>query len=120
RRLEQLLPGRHGRRLEEGENPFPGLAAFQEGDAERFFGRDREIAKMIARIHDRPLTGIVGASGAGKSSFVRAGVVPALKASAEDWELIALRPGRHPIATLASVLQHVTRRSDQPAVDHES
>jgi hypothetical protein len=111
-RLEALLPGRRGARLAEGECPFPGLAAFQEADAERFFGREREIARTIARIREQPLLGVVGPSGAGKSSFVRAGVVPALKASGEDWEIITLRPGRNPIATLASIAD-TTVRADE-------
>src|SRR5690606_9284626 len=42
-RLEELLPGRAGRQLAEGESPYPGLTAFQENDANRFFGRSRDI-----------------------------------------------------------------------------
>ncbi|NVB77911.1 MAG: protein kinase [Kofleriaceae bacterium] len=119
RRLEQLLPGRGGRRLEEGESPFPGLTAFQEGDADRFFGRARDIARMAARVRELPLTGIVGPSGVGKSSFVRAGVGPALKASGEHWDVITLRPGRHPLAALASVVERFTTRAmAAQATDH--
>jgi hypothetical protein len=109
--LEALLPGRHGRALVEGESPYPGLTAFLEADADRFFGRTRDIARMIARVHERPITGIVGPSGVGKSSFVRAGVGPALKASGESWEVVTLRPGRQPLAALASVVQRVTART---------
>ena len=78
--LEDVLPGRRGRRLAEGESPYPGLTAFQESDADRFFGRARDVARMVARIRESPLTAVVGPSGVGKSSFIRAGVVPALKA----------------------------------------
>jgi len=114
RRLEDLLPGRTRRELAAGECPYPGLAAFQEDDADRFFGRKREIARMVAQVRDVPLSAVVGPSGAGKSSFVRAGLVPALKASGEAWDVITLRPGRQPIAAIASVieriaLQHVDR-----------
>ena len=56
---------------------------------------------MVARVRELPLTGVVGPSGVGKSSFVRAGVVPALKASGERWEVFTLRPGRNPLAALA-------------------
>jgi serine/threonine protein kinase len=105
RRLERLLPPRQARKLGEDECPYPGLAAFQEHDADRFFGRDRELARMVARVRDRPLTAVVGPSGAGKSSFVRAGLGPALRASGERWEVIALRPGRQPLAALASLLE---------------
>jgi serine/threonine protein kinase len=100
--LEQLQPGRRGRALAEGESPYPGLAAFQETDADRFFGRSRDVARMVARMRDLPLTGVIGPSGAGKSSFVRAGVGPALKASGEPWEVLTLRPGRKPLAALAA------------------
>ena len=57
---------------------------------------------MIARIRELPLTGVVGPSGVGKSSFVRAGVGPALKRSGERWDVVTLRPGRQPLAALAS------------------
>jgi hypothetical protein len=110
RRLEHLLPGRRGRELAEGESPYPGLTAFQEHDADRFFGRGRDVARMVARVRELPLTGIVGPSGVGKSSFVRAGVGPALKASGETWDVVTLRPGRAPIAALAGVVERLTTR----------
>ena len=111
RRLENLLPGRQGRMLDEGESPYPGLTAFQEGDANRFFGRGRDVARMVARVRELPLTGIVGPSGVGKSSFVRAGVGPALKSSGEHWDVITLRPGRSPLAALASIVERFTTRA---------
>jgi serine/threonine protein kinase len=112
--LETLLPARTGRSLTGDESPYPGLVAFQESDANRFFGRSRDIAETVARLRDRPLVGIVGPSGAGKSSFVRAGVVPALKQSGEPWECHIVRPGRDPMSALASTLESLrdTRDSD--------
>jgi hypothetical protein len=118
-KLEALLPGRHGRTLDEGESPYPGLTAFQEGDADRFFGRARDVARMVARVRERPLTGIVGPSGVGKSSFVRAGVGPALKASGEHWDVITMRPGRQPLAALASVVHRFTTRSGPALAEFE-
>ena len=122
RRLEDLLPGRSGRQLAEGESPYPGLTAFQENDADRFFGRGRDVTRMVARIRELPITGIIGPSGVGKSSFIRAGVGPALKASGEHWEVVTLRPGRQPLAALASVVQKLTTRSgadvQQQMVEH--
>ena len=106
-RLEALLPGRAARTLAEGESPYPGLTAFQENDADRFFGRAREVARMVAKIREQPLTGVVGPSGAGKSSFVRAGIGPALKLSGERWNVVTLRPGRQPLAALATVVQRL-------------
>ena len=109
RALELLVPGRAGRLLGDGESPYPGLTSFLEGDADRFYGRSREIARMVARVREQPLTGIVGPSGAGKSSFVRAGLGPALKASGDRWDVITLRPGRHPLVALANALHGTTR-----------
>ncbi len=86
------------------ESPYAGLSSFQENDADKFFGRNREIASMMTRIRDQPLLAVVGSSGVGKSSFVRAGVVPALKRSGEQWETLVIRPGRSPLESLAAVI----------------
>jgi serine/threonine protein kinase len=102
--LEPLLPGRYVRRLRSDESPYAGLKSFQESDAHRFFGRARDVAAAVARLRDLPLLGIVGPSGVGKSSFVRAGIVPALKASGEQWSTLVVRPGRSPMAALAYAL----------------
>ncbi len=116
--LEPLLPSRSGRSLTHDESPYPGLTAFQEADANRFFGRSQDIAGMVARLREQPLVAVVGPSGVGKSSFVRAGVVPALKASGEAWEVLIIRPGRYPLSALASTLESLrdTRDSD-PVLD---
>ncbi len=100
--LEAFLP--YGRKLATDISPYAGLASFQESDAERFFGRSRDIATLVTRLRDRPLVGVVGPSGIGKSSFVSAGVIPALKSSGETWESLVMRPGRRPLAALANVL----------------
>jgi serine/threonine protein kinase len=105
RALEPFLPGRRTKELQIDESPYAGLSSFQEGDAGKFFGRNREIAAMVTRIRDRPLMAVVGSSGVGKSSFVRAGLVPALKRSGETWETLVIRPGRKPIESLAAVIQ---------------
>ena len=102
--LEAFLPGRRVQELQIDESPYAGLSSFQENDAGKFFGRNREIAAMVTRIRDRPLMAVVGSSGVGKSSFVRAGLVPALKRSGEQWETLVIRPGRSPIESLASVI----------------
>jgi eukaryotic-like serine/threonine-protein kinase len=99
--LELLLP-HHAVATDDDRCPYPGLVAFQEADAERFFGRDDQIARVVGRLGTQPLIAIVGPSGVGKSSFVRAGIVPALKREG-SWGTIVMRPGRSPLLSLAAL-----------------
>ncbi|ACY19019.1 protein kinase domain-containing protein [Haliangium ochraceum] len=105
--LEALLPERRGR-VDASDNPFAGLASFQESGADRFFGRDREIAAAVTRLRSQPLVGVVGPSGAGKSSLVRAGLIPALKRAGEGWDALIVRPGRQPLTSLADALERAS------------
>jgi WD40 repeat protein/DNA-binding SARP family transcriptional activator len=88
--------------------PFKGLAAFESSDAEFFCGRDRVLSELIARLAEWPLVGILGPSGIGKSSLLRAGVLPALRAGAlpgsARWQAVLVRPGKHPIDELERAL----------------
>jgi len=102
--LLNLVPGHH-RRVSDQESPFLGLRPFQESDADRFFGRSRDVTHFTERIRDIPLVGVIGPSGVGKSSFVQAGIVPALRGSGDDWEVLVVRPGRDPLASLASLVE---------------
>ena len=106
--LEPLRPGGVPLKLAEGELPFAGLSAFQESDAGRFFGRELDIAAVMGRLRRQSLVTVAASSGAGKSSFIRAGLVPALKRSGEDWHVLVLRPGRGPVAALDEALAQVT------------
>ncbi|AWZ17229.1 ATP-binding protein [Streptomyces sp. ICC1] len=90
-----------------GQPPYPGLEAFGEEDAAVFFGRERETAELVARLHpalpDRAqrFVTVVGPSGSGKSSLVRAGVLPALAGRRSRWNTgAALTPGTDPVGTL--------------------
>ncbi len=113
--LEGLALGGKPRPLGEEESPFAGLSAFQEADADRYVGREHEIASLTGRLRNQPLVVVAGPSGAGKSSFVRAGVIPALKRSGEGWEAFILRPGRRPLAALADVLAQI-----RPALEEDA
>ncbi len=110
--LEQLSFLRRDNHRSDGESPFLGMAAFQEANAEMFFGRDREVAEASARLTDNPLLVLAGPSGIGKSSLVRAGLVPALKQSGA-WQVCIARPGRRPLEELVqavvTLLHHDTR-----------
>ena len=100
-RIERLLAGRE---VVETRSPFRGLEAFSEVDAPDFHGRSAELDAALERLRTDALVPIVGPSGVGKSSFVFAGVVPRLR-EAGEWEIISLRPGRRPWASLAAALQ---------------
>jgi DNA-binding SARP family transcriptional activator/WD40 repeat protein len=84
--------------------PFKGLAMFDVDDAEVFFGRERLVAELVARLTGAPLMGIVGPSGSGKSSALRAGLLAALAQGvlpgSDAWTPALLRPGEHPLEAL--------------------
>ena len=84
--------------------PFKGLAMFDVDDSEVFFGRERLVAEMVARLPGTPLMGIVGPSGSGKSSVLRAGLLASLAdgvlPGSEVWPIALLRPGEHPLRAL--------------------
>jgi len=88
----------------EGVCPFKGLAPFETADAEFFFGRERLVEELVARMAEAPLVAIVGASGSGKSSLVRAGLLPAIEADS-----LLVRPGDLPAAELADMLTRAPR-----------
>jgi WD40 repeat protein len=91
--------------------PYPGLMAFQEADAAVFFGRDRELQEALDRLHNlrrfggKALLVLLGASGCGKSSLVRAGIVPRLRRDRQTWLVLdPFRPGADPMGELAEAL----------------
>lgn len=83
--------------------PYRGLQAFSEHDADDFFGRDDEIAVSVEALEHTSLLTLLGPSGVGKSSFVRAGLLPRLR-EARPWHLVALRPTGRPLTALAAAL----------------
>jgi WD40 repeat protein len=92
--------------------PFPGLQPFEEFDAAVFFGRELEIGSLLDRLRSSSqrysgrLLGVVGPSGSGKSSLLRAGLIPRLKRQREPWLIVPSldRPGSTPLRQLALVL----------------
>ena len=105
-RVAALVDGRRPRpEAIGGACPYRGLLAFQPEDHDVFFGRDELVASLLSRLVERRLLPVVGASGSGKSSLVRAGVVAALQGGAlpgsKDWPVTILTPGDDPVARLA-------------------
>jgi hypothetical protein len=86
---------------------------FTEEDATLFCGRDAEIAAFVERIRHEPVLAVVGPSGAGKTSFVRAGVIARLLEQG-SWTVVQLRPGRRPFSLLAHRLRHGEGRAAGP------
>ena len=73
-------------------NPYRGLEPFTAEQADLFFGRDRDIETLASRVTGRRVTAVIGASGVGKTSLVRAGLVPRL-GQREAWSVVLVRPG---------------------------
>ena len=97
--LEVMLAGvRTGVAAPEG--PFRGLEPFDERHASVFHGRDDDISAFVERLRTLPVLPVVGRSGAGKTSFVQAGVVPRLREQGA-WVVIRFRPGNAPFVNLA-------------------
>jgi DNA-binding SARP family transcriptional activator/WD40 repeat protein len=84
----------------DGACPYKGLEAFSADDAALFFGRERLVATLVARLAVDRFVGVVGPSGSGKSSVVNGGLLPALAAGAlpgsEQWTSVVCTPGAEP------------------------
>jgi WD40 repeat protein len=125
RRLLELAAGvRREDAPAAGLPPFKGLLHFQETDAELFFGREALTASLKARVMaalaapaGTRFLAVVGASGSGKSSVVRAGLVPALRWAPEsaNWPVYIFTPTAHPLAALADCLLGETKSSQAQA-----
>ena len=90
-------------------NPFPGLRPFDQEDSCFYFGRDRETDELLRRLDRSRFLAVVGTSGSGKSSLVRAGLLPSLDrgymaSAGSRWRRAVLRPEGDPIGSLAAAL----------------
>ncbi|HSF15100.1 MAG TPA: winged helix-turn-helix domain-containing protein [Vicinamibacteria bacterium] len=81
--------------------PYPGLSSFEEKDAAMFFGREREVESLWAKIEKRKLLGLIGPSGVGKSSFLQAGLVASRPG---EWRVVSMNPGSAPGPSLTRAL----------------
>ena len=112
RQLSELaLEDRGGFAWDSRRSPYPGLLCFEQEDAAIYFGRDSEIRELIERLQVLRIHGIgrllvlLGCSGAGKSSLLRAGLLPRLARSGRHWlHLPPFRPGSKPCKALAQAL----------------
>lgn len=95
-------------------NPYKGLRAFQEADAEDFHGRDVLITRLVDWFKndtDRRFLSVIGPSGSGKSSVVKAGLLPQIRQDAipgsKSWFVVEMTPGSHPLEELEAALLRV-------------
>jgi hypothetical protein len=93
------------------KNPFPGLRPFEAHENDVFFGREGQTDELLRRLCRHRFLAVVGTSGSGKSSLVRAGLLPALFSgfmtkAGSSWRVAVMRPGNDPIANLAQALNH--------------
>ena len=96
--------------------PYPGLETFLTSEAEFFAGRDDEVAELVAAVDRFGISASVSASGAGKSSLVNAGLIPALgRRETEKWDIFAFRPGREPLKALSRAISAILERD----ADHD-
>jgi hypothetical protein len=99
--------------------PYKGLAAFQEADSRYFHGRERYVDQLAEKLRRLSLVAVLGRSGGGKSSLVRAGLIPRLRAEG-DWRIVVFRPSsptNNPLRNLAAALHD---ELDGPPSDHEA
>ena len=116
RRWREAAAATEARSLEQedGDCPYPGLARFEPDDHERFFGRDQLIDDLLHLVRTRRMAALVGASGSGKSSLLRAGLIPRLRQPDDDGATgapherlagIQIRtPGPHPARMLGPLV----------------
>jgi WD40 repeat protein/energy-coupling factor transporter ATP-binding protein EcfA2 len=94
-------------------NPYVGLRPFDVDESILFFGRTEQTLELLQRLHQHHFVAVVGSSGCGKSSLLRAGLIPALKAGylvddSDQWVIIIMKPGKSPLYNLAeSLLQQI-------------
>ena len=102
------------------KNPFPGLRPFETDESRLFFGREEQTEELLARLRRSHFLAVVGRSGSGKSSLIRAGLIPALQGgmmqgAGSGWRTALIKPGSDPIGNLAAELMKTNVLSEAGA-----
>jgi energy-coupling factor transporter ATP-binding protein EcfA2 len=90
-------------------NPYVGLRPFDIDESILFFGRNDQTLELLQRLHKHHFVAIVGSSGSGKSSLIRAGLIPSLKAGylvndSDEWFVAIMKPGQNPLYNLCEAI----------------
>jgi WD40 repeat protein/energy-coupling factor transporter ATP-binding protein EcfA2 len=90
-------------------NPFPGLRSFDYKEHHLFFGREKNITDLLRKLEQNHFVAIVGTSGTGKSSLIRAGLLPSIRegkhgSNNDEWIIASMKPGNTPLENLANAL----------------
>ncbi len=101
-------------------NPYPGIRSYEPNEYHLFYGRETALAEIVAKLGKSRLLAVTGASGSGKSSLIRAGLIPILKDKVpydnkkiivdeqlqkNDWRVVILTPGKNPLANLKKSIE---------------
>jgi energy-coupling factor transporter ATP-binding protein EcfA2 len=112
--IDQISRAAEPRRYD-GRPPYRGLAAYQEGDAELFYGREQLLEELLARLQRARFVCLAGPSGSGKSSLAHAGLLHALRQGQLEgslgWLVESLNPGAHPLEQLAVAMSAIALRA---------
>lgn len=116
RAVPATVPTSRGTVLElDDRNPYKGLRAFEESDAADFAGRSRLVDRFVQTLRSNRALTVVGPSGSGKSSAVRAGLLPAIRSGVIDgsssWFIATMIPGEHPYEQLEDALRRLSADS---------
>uniref|UniRef100_UPI0026134288 nSTAND1 domain-containing NTPase n=1 Tax=Mastigocoleus sp. MO_188.B34 TaxID=3036635 RepID=UPI0026134288 len=99
------------------DNPYLGLSSFDAAQAEYFYGRERAVRELLDRLTQSRFIAVIGASGCGKSSLVKAGLLPQLQSDripgSGQWDIVLCTPGQYPLQNLTEIL-HQQHQRNQP------
>jgi WD40 repeat protein len=103
-------------------NPFVGLRPFESDEDFLFFGREEQTLELLQRLHQHHFVAVIGSSGSGKSSLIKAGLIPALEAGylvndRDHWLIASMKPGQEPLCNLVgAVLEQVKETTGNATV----
>ena len=107
--------------IAEQKNPYVGLRPFDTDESLLFFGRNDQTLELLQRLHQYHFVAVVGSSGCGKSSLLKAGLIPALKAGylvddSDKWSIAIMKPGQSPLYNLVESITNLTHSGSESVI----